>query len=124
MGKNLLGLIIEYRFSMVHNNETLHIFCNVFHAVGHQNNGDSSHFMKFRDLVQDIVPAFRVKACCWLVQDQDLRISHQCTCQHNSLLLPAGKISDPSFPELFHFHLRKCGFQTWNLFFHLKTCLP
>ena len=43
MGKNLLRLIIKYSFSVIHNNEALHVFRNILHAVGNQNNGYPSH---------------------------------------------------------------------------------
>ena len=107
MGKNFLGSIIKYRFSVVHNNKPFHIFRNVFHAVGHQNNGDSSHFMKFRDLIQDIIPALRVKTCCRLIQDQDLRIHGKHACNGHSFLLASGKFKRRFF-EIGFFYSNMC----------------
>ena len=92
MGKNLLRLIIKYSFSVIHNNEALHVFRNILHAVGNQNNGYPSHLMKLCDLIQDIIPALRVKPCCGLVQDQNLRVHGKNPCNSYSFFLASGKL--------------------------------
>ena len=91
MGKYILRGIVKYHFPMIHDDQALHIFGNVFHAVGNQNNGDSPHFVKCCNLIQDIIPALRVKTSSRLIQYQNLRVHGQNACNGHSLLLSSGK---------------------------------
>ena len=91
MGKYSLRSIVKGDLSIVHHDQSLCIFRNILHTVGNQNDRDSSHFMKFCDLVQNIVSSFRVQTCGRLIQDQDLRVHCQNSGNGNSFLLTSGK---------------------------------
>ena len=46
MAEHLSWSIVKGNLSTVYHDQTLYIFCHVFHAVGYKNDGDSTSLMK------------------------------------------------------------------------------
>ena len=87
MGKYILRCIVKHHFPMIHNDQAFHIFGNVLHAMRNQDNGNSSHLMKSRNLIQNVISSLWVEPCSRLIQDQDFRVHCQNTCNGNPFLL-------------------------------------
>ena len=92
MSKNLLRGVIKGNLSMIDYDQTLCIFGYILHAVRYQHDRDSAYFVKLSDLIKNLIPALRIKTCCWLIQDQDFRIHGKYTRNGNPFLLTTGKL--------------------------------
>jgi len=91
MCKYFFRCIIKSFYSVIHNDDPLHVFRNIFHAVGYQNNGNSSCLMETCNLIKDLIPPHRIQSCGRLIQDQYLGIHRQNTGNGYSSLLSSGQ---------------------------------
>ena len=76
---------------MIHYDQTLHVFGNIFHTVGYQNDGDASDLVKLCDLIKNLVSSFGIQPRSRLIQDQDSGVHCQNAGNSHTLLLSSGK---------------------------------
>ena len=76
---------------MIDHDQTLRIFGYIFHAMRNQHNGNPTDFVKFCDLIKDLISSLRIKTCGRLIQNQDLWVHCKYTCNGHSLLLTTEK---------------------------------
>ena len=87
MRKNFPRRTVQHFFSPVHHNDPLYIPGDIFHTVGHKDHRHPGLSVEMFDLIQYLIPAFRIQAGCWLVQHQHFRMHSQNACYSHAAFL-------------------------------------
>ena len=89
MPEDFLRCSVQHFFPLIHHDQTVYIFCHIFHAVGYQNYCHPGLFVKLCHLIQNLVPSLRVKSRSWLIQYKYLWMHGKNPCDRHTPFLPS-----------------------------------
>ena len=85
---------------MVHHDDPVHILRHIIHTVGHKQYRHTGFSLHLLDQLQYLRSSLRIQSCSGLVQNQDLRLHSQHSCNGHSPLLSSGKFKGRLLIEL------------------------
>ena len=74
-----------HNFPRIHNYNSISNTCHYTQIMGNQYNCCSQSFPDILHQVHDLCLNCYIKRSCWLICNQNLRLSSKCNCNHNSL---------------------------------------
>ena len=89
MLKHFLRRAVEALFSAAHHEQAIRILCDIFHAVGDQNDREAPFAVQCLYAIQNFIPPPRIEARSRLIEHKDLRFHGKYARNRDAALLSA-----------------------------------